>query len=341
MKNHHYHWAVPITGVLLLGAGVPAYAASGPDSAFDSTNRVTLSLRFGLNLHAKFSGFGTAAGAGQYFDGYVLTDSTGNYLGYTSNWGYDHAGQYNPNNTFTFNRPSLVGNSAGNTGGDTSGPGFEIAYDHQFGVKEDWHNLRYGLEGALNYLNISLNNSGSSSTAIATDTYTFGGIPGQIPAAGYRGTYNGNPGDPVLVAGATPGSATGTLQTKDNFSADLWGGRLGPYVELPLGKQEQFTLALSGGLALGLINANESWQETLTPLNGSPSTISGGGSSFDILWGWYLGATANYQLNKQWGLSAGLQYQDLGTYSHNFSGRNAQLDLSQALYFQVGVSYSF
>ena len=219
----------------------------------------------------------------------------------------------------------------------------ELAYDRQLGVKEDWHHLRYGVEGALNYMKFSMVSSNAARTPVSTENYTFGGIPGQIPPPGYRGGYSGNPGDPVLVAGGTPGATTaGTFQSHDDFEADLWGGRLGPYVEIPFGKSQQFTLALSGGLAVGLINANESWQQTLVLAGGGGSgTTAGGGNDFDMLWGWYAGATANYQFSEHWGLAAGVQFQDLGTYGHSFGGRTAQLDFSQSVFVQVGVSYSF
>jgi hypothetical protein len=349
-KNHHPRWAVPLTGVLLLGTGVSALAQLEQYPALDSTNRVTLSLRFGLNIHAKFTGVGSAGGPGHYFDGYVLPDSTGNYLGYTSNWGYDNTAQYSqlgtvnqPPNSFAFHNPVAPAKASSPSSGDNPNLGVELKYNRQLGVKEDWHNLRYGVEGALNYMKISLNNSSAYNTTATTEYYTFGGIPGQIPTPGHRGTFSGNPGDPVLVAGGTPGSpVNGMLQSQDNFDADLWGGRLGPYIELPFGKQQQFTVSLSGGLAAGLVNANESWKQTLTLAGGGgSSTVTGGGHNFDVLWGWYAGASANYQFSKHWGLDAGVQFQDLGTYNHSFSGRTAQLDLSRSVFVEVGVSYNF
>jgi len=343
MKKNHYSWAVPLTGVLLLGVGEPAFAQSLEQAPnLTSTNRLTLSLRYGLNINAKFHGVGSAGGPGHYADGYVLTDSTGNFLGYTSYWGYDNAAQYNQAaNTFSFH--NAAGANAAPSSSDDSYPGVELTYDRQLGVRDDWNHLRYGVEGALNYMKISLNNSSASRTAVNTTDYTFGGIPGQIPPPGHRGSFSGNPGDPVLVASGSPGAATaGTLQSQDDFTADVWGGRLGPYVELPFGKQQQFTLALSGGLAVGLINANESWKQTLTLDGGGGSgTTSGGGNNVDVLWGWYAGATANYQFTEHWGLAAGVQFQDLGTYDHSFSGRTAQLDLSQSVFVEIGVSYSF
>ena len=342
MKKNHCHWAVPLIGVLLMGTGVSVLAEQDKYTYLDSTNRVTLSLRFGLNIHAKFTGIGSAGGAGHYFDGYVLTDSTGNYLGYTSYWGYNNASQYNypPNNTFSFHRPAATGITSEISDSDNPYPGVELTYDRQLGIKEDWHHMRYGVEGALNYMKISMNNNSSYNAAVTTDTYPFGGIAGQQPLPGFQGSFSGNPGDPVLVV---PGTSTttpgGTLQTQDHFDADLWGGRLGPYVELPLTKN--FDLRLSGGLAVGLLNGNGSWQEKFY-LNGNTiGTLSGGGDDFDALWGYYVSLDATWQINHRWSLDGAVQFQDLGTYDHNFGGRGVELDLSRSLFVELGVSYSF
>ena len=354
-KNNHHHWAFPLTGALLLGAGVSASAqpAQFPGVEYpslDTTNRVTLSLRFGLNISTKFRGVGSAGGPGHYSDGYVLTDSTGNFLGYTSNWGYNNAGQYSqlgnanqPPNSFAFHNPVASAKSTSPSSGDNPNLGFEVKANRQLGVKEDWHNLRYGIEGAFNYMKISENSNSGYNTSATTENYLFGGIPGQIPTPGYRGHYNGDPGSPVLVANGTPGAnVNAMLQTHDSFDADLFGGRLGPYIELPFGKQEQFTLALSGGLALGVISASESWKQTLILAGGGgSSTTSGGGNDTGLLWGWYVGASANYRIDKHWGIDAGVQFQDLGTYDHSFGGRHAVIDLSQSVFFTVGVSYGW
>ena len=353
-KNHHCLWAVPLTGALLLGVSASAQPAGYPGIEYpslDNTNRVTLSLRFGLNISTKFRGVGSAGGAGHYSDGYVLPDSTvPNNLSYTSYWGYDNAAQYSqlgnanqPPNSFAFHNPVASAKSTSPSSGDSPNLGFEVKADRQLGVKEDWHHLRYGVEGAFNYMKISVDSTSSYNTSATTENYLFGGIPGRPPSPGYRGHFNGDPGSPVLVAGGTPGAnVNALLQTHDNFDADLWGGRLGPYIELPFGKQQQFTLALSGGLALGLIHANESWKQTLTLAGGGgSSTTSGGGNDTSLLWGWYVGASANYRLNEHWGIDAGVQLQDLGTYDHSFSGRTAQIDLSQSVFFTVGVSYGW
>jgi hypothetical protein len=346
MKNNHYNWAIKTAALFILAAN--ASAQEIPDNVIftDSTNRVSLSLRFGLNINAKFKGVGgslnpAAKGAGQYDDGYVLTDVSGNAGGQTWNWGYDNASQVNTgNNTVAFNRTTAAaGNSSSNGEYDSTDPGFELAYDRQLGVKEDWHNMRYGIEGAFNYQPISIHNNSSYAVSQQTDVYgyTAGTTP---PSAPYQGSFNG----PGFVINSTPSSSTsamiGTVSVADNFDANLWGFRLGPYVEFPFGKQQQFTLSASVGLAVGLLDAHESWNQTVT-IGASSTTTKGGGNNFDELWGGYASLNADYQLNKYWGVIGGVQFQDLGTYNHSFNGRQVSLDLSQSVFLLAGVSFNF
>jgi hypothetical protein len=40
-------------------------------------------------------------------------------------------------------------------------------------------------------------------------------------------------------------------------------------------------------------------------------------------------------------VEAGVQFQDLGLYDHNFGGRSVELDLSKSIFLHAGVSFSF
>ena len=103
MKKKHYHWAVPLTGAVLFSVAVSA--EQDKYTYLNSTNRVTLSLRFGLNIRSKFSGIGTSFTSGSIFgnnrttpngdpynydNGYVYADDfTVPGTDYTRYWGYD------------------------------------------------------------------------------------------------------------------------------------------------------------------------------------------------------------------------------------------------------------
>ena len=365
MKKNQNNWAYPMTGALLAATAVSAQ--QDQQVYLDSTNRLTLSLRFGLNISGKITGVGTGlnpftpGGAPRrtphgdlynYDNGYVYPDISGSGDGRTWYWGYDSASQVNlAADTILFSRTTANGTPSEHSGDDGISPGFELAYDRQLGVKENWHRMRYGVEGAVNYLPISFNVGGTFTetfTRVSTP-YAFTALttppgytdPAELP---YQGSYGG----PGFVIGSTPsGPSTSalipgsTLQLSDKFDADLWGFRVGPYVEFPFGDKEKFALHFSGGLAVGLLDARLNWQENYLANGGSSSLATGSGSNFDVLWGFYVGGDADYQINQRWGVSAGVQFQDFGTYNHNFGGRGAQLDLSGSVFVKVGISYSF
>jgi hypothetical protein len=355
MRKKHHHWSVPLAGAVLFTTAV---AAEQDETTYlNSTNRLTLSLRFGLNIHSSFKGIGSGlnpgapGGGGQltpngglynYNDGYVLTDSTGNFLGLTTYWGYNTAGQYDPvADTIAFHNSTGTGVEADN---DKPYPGVELTYDRELGKGDNWHGIHYGIEGAINYLRISFNDNNAFG-ATATTVTTLYQLPGTVPpAAPFQGTFDGSPGGYSLL-GATPiGTSTAltpgaTLLAQDKFDGDLLGFRLGPYLDFPL--TEKLSLHLSAGLALGLLYDRASWQESLTVPGVGTATGAGNGSDFGVLWGGYVSLSASYQFDPHWGVEGGVQFEDIGKYKHNFSGREVDLNLSRSLFVQVGLSYSF
>jgi hypothetical protein len=362
MKKNHYHHAVKAAGLFLFAATASAQTDNGIYQDSTATNRFTLSLRFGLDIDTKFKGIGGSLNpslnnpisrktpngdAYNYDNGYVLTDVSGNAGNQTWYWGYDNSSQVNTiANTISFNRTTATPSGSSTSGNaDSDGnTGFELAYDRQLGVKEDWHNMRYGLELAVNFMPICINSSSTFGANVSQQTDVYGYTTGTTPpSAPYQGSFGG-PGFvlnvPRLSTSTTP-IADASVFSQDHFDANLWGFRLGPYVEFPFGKKDQFTLSLSAGLALGLLDANDSWKQTVT-IPGNPTVISsGGGDDFNLLWGGYIGLDADYQFTEHWGISGGVQFQDLGTYDHSFGGREVDLDLSRSLFFLVGVSYNF
>ncbi len=359
MKKNQSKWAYPLAGAMLCAAA--ASAQQDQVVYMDSTNRISVSLRFGLNITGKFKGIGAgfnpfpANGSPattphgdpyNYADGYVYPDISGSGDGLTWYWGYDSASQVNlANNTVSF------GNTGANPSEQSTGvdqtPGFEITYDRELGVKEDWHHMRYGVEGAVNYMPISFNVSGVFNENLTMYSYPFAAgttppgynQPSELP---YQGSFEG----PGFLLGATPvGPPTtavipgATLAVQDHFDADLWGFRLGPYVEFPLSRK--FDLHLSGGLSVGLLNSSVNWSETLSLPGAGSSTLSGSGKDFTALFGGYISLDADYQISRRWDVGVDVQFQDLGTYNHNFGGRGVELDLSQSVYVEAGVSYSF
>jgi hypothetical protein len=317
-----------------------------------SLNRFSLNARFGLNISAKFMGMSGISLAAppritpngnqyNYDDGYVLTDISGNAGGLTWNWGYDQSGQIS-GNTISMHRSTVSADapSATGVGGGDPQSGFEFVYDRELGNRDKLH---FGLEAAVNYMNLSLKNTSTFSGNVSrlTDTYPF--TPGTTPPpAPYQGSFAG----PGFVLGATPVSSTSalisggaTIVDQRNYDADVWGFRLGPYAEYPLG--QNIDLWFSGGVAVGLVDGSASWNETAAIAGGSTLVGSGGGNDLGLLWGGYLSANVSWQLSEHWSAEGGVQYQYLGTYEHNFGGQAMQLDLSKSVFITIGLGYSF
>ncbi len=348
-----------------------------------STNHVTLSLRFGLNIHSKLTGIGNGFGATaangrltpfgdpyNYNNGYVYDKPnnanglpTSSYTpnpdnaalpGFTTYWGYDNqqlvsaggqlvgsAGAYTGVALSRSSSTGIPSEQSGDEDSQNAYPGFELSYDRDFGKKENWHDMHYGIEGAVNYMKITLNNSGTSAAGVSTttDIYNFPITLFTPPQFDDSSIASSTALVIPLVPGAsTTTSSSGTFSFQNQFEGDLWGFRLGPYVDFPM--SEKWSLHLSGGLALGLLDDNDNWAESLNTGTGTLSA-GGQGTDFKMLWGYYISLDAAYQFNKRWGVEGGVQFQDLGQYSHSFSGRTVSLDLSQSLFVQVGVSYSF
>lgn len=321
------------------------------------TNRLSFSARLGFNISARFKNNITVPSVGtpttprltpdgigydKYDDGYVHTDISDNYGGQTWNWGYDNAANQISGDMILMSRTTT--SAAGSSGSMEDNPslGCELTYNRLLGVKDD---TRYGLELAVNYLNLSLraNDTFRGSATRVTDAYPF--TPGTTPpnatppdtAPGpYQGSFEG----PGFVIGDTPVSSStvivpgAAVTDKRRFDGDLWGFRLGPYLEIPLG--EPVNLSISGGLAVGLMDASASWSQT----TGS-STLSGRGGDFDVLWGGYVSAAVTWYLSERWSLAGGAQYQTLGDYEHSFGGRKVEVDLNNSWFVTFGLSYKF
>ena len=318
------------------------------------TNRLSLSGRVGLGISARFKGIAvlpvpalnrtTPGGdAYNYDDGYVLSDTSGNFGGQTWYWGYDNsASQISGNNILlSRNSSASIGSSEAD---DKPGYGAEVLYSRMLGAKG---NLRYGFEAAINYLNFSVNDSRPRAASLTrvTDAYPF--TPGTTPPAATPGNpYQGSFDGPGFVIGDTPVSSSTTVAPgaavsngHREFDADIWGIRVGPYLEFPLG--EKFKLSVSGGLAAALISAEASWTESITISGTAGPSVHGSGRNTDFVLGGYLAGNAAWEINERWSIVGSVQYQYLGRYDHSFGGRAVEADLTHGIFITLGVGYKF
>lgn len=338
--------------MLSAASGVTPVVLDPPKA--ESPNHVGFSYRTAFNVGVDFKHVGTftppgalrqtiAGDAFNYDDGYVLTDSSGNTLGFTRYWGYDNASQLPGDGTLLMHSSSSSGTSTSSRD-DGPQPGFELTFNRELGRKG---NRSWGLEAAFNYMNVCVRDSRPQLVGVSqrTDVYPLPTVPGggfvvPAPAPHYQGPDAADEGDTVI--GATPvSSSTGTVPAivtgSRSFDADVFGFRLGPYVDLPL--NDKWSVNLSGGLALAEVNSDFSFTENIS-LAGVP-TSSGTGSHNDLKIGYYVSGSVSYQFSKNWNAFGGVQFQDLGKYSHQVNGREAVLDLSKSVFVSVGVGFSF
>ena len=321
-----------------------------------ATNHLTFSARFGLNISARFSGAAPIAippssrttpnGASyNYDDGYVYPDVSGSGDGYTWYWGYDNNGtQLDPEaNTILLHRSSGSTMVNSPTMSDDPSPGAELTYTRELGTKGYF---RFGFEAAVNYLSVGIGGRGSYALrgGLTTDEYSYvSGTtpPGATPSSPYQGGFDG----PGYVIGVNPASSTtadgvvGSVAGTRNLDADLWGGRLGPYLQYDLGKN--VSLNLSGGLAVGWLNTSVSWNESIAFSSGGSMVDAGSGSDQEFLVGGYVAVNVDWRLSERWSAAGSVQYQNLGTYDQTFGTRSARLDLSSSILFTIGLSYNF
>jgi len=354
MKKHFPHLLLQLTGAILF-ANVALADWDCPCDR-DSTNRLALSLRLGFNISAKFKGIGgslqpgAAAANGRrtregdawnYDDGYVLTDISGNFGNQTWYWGYENGSQISGNDIL-FHRTTAPGLPANRSDDNEPYYGAELTYYYQLGVKDNWHHMRYGVEGAANFMPVSLsmNNRFTGDLTRQTDAYPY--TPGTTPpGAPYQGSFEG----PGFVIGSVPDSSTlstivgATVLEKDSFDANLWGLRVGPYIEFPL--NDRWNIHFSGGLAVGLLDSSSSWRQSIDIPSEGVAVFSGKRDRFSVLCGAYVSAEVQWQFSDRWNLQAGAQFQDIGVYRERLGLRKVELDLSSSLFVTAGLGYSF
>lgn len=345
------------TKALLLGWAASAAILVAAEARAGETprQRVSVALRMPLSVDARFTGTLPVPSGGarttpdgapyNYDDGYVFNDISGSSDGLTWYWGYDHsAAQVDAaNHAIRFSRAAGSATLKAPRQDDDFAPGFELTYARELGRLDE---APYGLEVGLNWAGLDLSSRAHyrARGARVMDWYAF--TPGTTPpdatpTSPFQGTFEG-PG--FVIANAPFASSNqvgeiGTVTGSRRLEVDLWGGRLGPNLTVPL--DERLTVSLSGGLAVGYVDARVRWNETLALDSGVAVADAGRGSADDWRWGWYAAGTLHWQLSSRWSAFGGVQYQDLGKYRKSFGNRRIELDLSHSLFVGVGLGWSF
>ena len=331
---------------------IPATVFADDDDTSTNLNHFRVSARAGFNITGRFKNLGTLTlppcarttpdgTPYNYNNGYVLTDISGNAGGQTWNWGYDGPGQISGNSILMSRSAPGADAASGDLSGDDANLGFELTYDRELGHSGNWH---YGVEGAVNYTRVSFNDSSSFMGNLVQTVDAYGFTPGTTPPAtppAYQGTFNG----PGFLLNSTPSSSSSSVvgntvvTGQRQFSSDIWGTRVGPYVEYPLTKN--LDVSLSAGLAAAVLVNSASWNETIFVTGNPAATSVGSGNSTGFVWGGYVSANVSWQFYKAWRAEGGVQFQDLGTYSHDVGSRAVELDLSKSIFVTLGVGCKF
>lgn len=338
---------------LLITAGL--LAPGTMEGADFVTNRFTFSTRLGFNISARFKGSvgnlpppaprSTPNGdAYNYDDGYVLPDISGNAGGQTWYWGYDDSSSQISGNTILLSRSTPSATFTSPALDSTPSPGGELTYNRLVVVRRK---MRFGLEAALSYANVSLSDHSpySGSGTRITDAYAFTPgttPPGATPSNPYQGSFGGPGfviGDAPVSSTTSPGGGGLSIAGSRRFDGNLWGSRVGPYVEFPI--RENLNVSLWGGFGLGWLDARVSWNETITLPDTSTTASVGRRNKDALLWGGYLGANVVWDFDKDWSLVGGVQYQNFGKYERAFAGRAVEVDLSNSLFITLGLAWKF
>jgi hypothetical protein len=325
------------------------------DADAQSLNSFSFSARLGFNVSARFRNPGQISFNSNrttphgdkynYDDGYVLTDSSGNQGDLTSYWGYDNSSRQISGNTILMHKTtSASGLSSPWMDADNPAFGGELVYRRQLGLLSKSHDIRWGLELAGNFLNTSVNDHRSYAGNVTqrTDAYPF--TPGTTPPEATPGSpFQGSFGGGNFLIGATPESSTfssaaATVSGSRKIDADMFGFRLGPYVEFPVATN--LNLSLSGGFAGALVDVDASWNETVV-VGSSQFPFAGHGHDNEFRLGAYLAANAEYRFSQDWSVVGGAQYQSLANYEGTISGRKVEMDLRNNIFVTLGVSYKF
>jgi hypothetical protein len=141
------------------------------------------------------------------------------------------------------------------------------------------------------------------------------------------------------VSSTTTVVGTTTIVGQRQFTSDVWGMRLGPYLEYPL--TEQLNVSVSAGFAGGLLFNSASWNETILEGAAQSGVSTGSGHSVGAVWGGYASAKLDWDFTKHWSAAGSVQFQDLGIYQQDVGSRAIELDLNKSLFVTLGIECKF
>jgi hypothetical protein len=337
-----------LLGALLLSSGGAGLAQQR--SGDDWARHFRVGAQIGLNISAEFTQSGQSGVSGNnpgpagvsgqnhfYDDGYVRVDDTGNAAGFTSFWGYQSAGQHNAGaQTLTFHSAQSFTQSGKSTV-DEAFVGFDLAYGWNLGpALGGW----LGLDLGFGLLPIGVEDDRNLTTTARRTVHQFntGGIV--LPDAPYNGGSSGiGPTIPDVATALPDDVVAGTITGARELDVNLYSLRLGPTLQWQLG--DRWAIQLSAGGAVGLVDGDYRFNETLRLADGSTAVNRGSKGTSDVVYGGYASALLLWRAVPGGELYLGAQFMSLGNTKVSTAGREAALRLSSGIYVLAGVNWPF
>ncbi len=338
--------------IVSLSLAMLAVAAADADvehSVAWKRNRVSVSFKAAFNIEAEFidagstfalSDPGPATGSAEertYDNGFNKVDITGNnHGGLIGTWFWDYSDPSQVSGGSVTMQSTSATVSGSTTATDEPYLGFELTYNRELGAKGRIH---YGIEGAFGFFNVSITDTDPlpGITATVTDSFSLnGGIP-TAPPTGYtfQGPHQVISSTPSRAVTTTAGSGIGGVR---NIDANVYGFRLGPYMDIDLGKD--WYLTLSGGLAFAAVDSDFGLFESVSLPSGDALRAGSEGGT-DWVLGGYVSGSVGYALSENVSIFVGAQYQALGDVQETIGAKEMILHLGGAISGVAGVSVSF
>jgi hypothetical protein len=343
-------WSRP--GVLGVVAAVSAGGLStlcADDGNWANNFRLGAVLGFGVSANFHYGGVYAAPNGGVgatgvtgvnhvYDDGYVKVDATGNAGGYTSNFGYESAAQYNASaQTLTMHHLDAFSTSGGGVRTDSPFIGFDLTYgsriaDYSFG--------RIGWEVGFDMAPFTIKDNETLTGTFTRSAYLFDASGLNLPTAPYHGGSSGL--GPTLRDVATAGSVAqipGVVQGSHSLQGDLYLIRLGATWFFPLG--DKWMVSAAAGPVLGVASANYRFNENFTFPDGSVAASGGRHSGTTLSYGGYAAGFVYFRVQPGADLFAGAQGMSLDTTHFGDPGRVVDLRMGRAFLLTAGFSWPF
>lgn len=355
-KHHSAPWLCVLASFVALHAEGADNSNRWLDRSSDSDegiwmNHFRLGGFVGMNIKADFKLSGTFAVSGSspgqsgvggvnhfYDDGYVRLDDTGNAGGYTSYWGYNNALQFDGANTLTFHSANSY----------TTSGGAEVSASPQIGVDLAYGGHLYrmgsafvGWELGFGWLPINIKDDSQLTATVSRTVHQFDTAGIVVPTAPYNGGSSGLGSTIRDTATALPDDVVGGASVGGSRELDvtLYNFRLGPTVHWEL--HPKIAMAVSGGAAMGIINGDLKFNETLNFTGGGSANSSGSFSDTQLTYGGYLAGKLMYHAVENGDYYIAVQYMPMSSVTFSGGGREARLNMSGGLYISAGVNWPF